>query len=299
MLEAINAGFGALNNQMLQPINGKLNSILSTVNIVNSKLGARLVGGLSTWVSNLANVANNSQILNTLTYISVLHNAFMLSNGIKQTLFSAVSSSLSVLGLKDYSKDPAGEEYDVNKIVNGWVEGFFVAVLGKSTVEQVEKDWKKYNRIYQAAANLLFSIQSMIHSVISGVEIVANRVARVANALVKWRAVGEKAYSLMNPQASFHNPFFTNLEKMQQAADGVDQIAQSVLSAKQAVEEIGKAKEELDKSLGETPDGTKATEEPKAEKTIDAATKAKTESKSPTIADADLIKKEKEDNGVA
>ena len=111
LLGGISSAFGALNNAVL-------GTITSTLNVINTKLGTQIVGGLSKWPSNIADVVNRSQILNILTYISTLHNAYMLSNALTQTLFSAIGNSLAALGIKDTSTNPDGDPLNIGKIVN-------------------------------------------------------------------------------------------------------------------------------------------------------------------------------------
>jgi hypothetical protein len=286
-LNGIGTAVGLLNNQIL-------GTVTSTLNVINTKLGSQIVGGLSAWSKGIAEVVNKSQILNVLTYISVLHNAYMLSNSLSQTLFSAVGNSLAALGLKDTSVDPAGTPFNVGKIVGDWTETFFKSVFGVATVNGIKADWTKYSRIYQAAANLFGSIQSIGYSIISAVEIVGNRVARIGNALQRWRVVSDKAYQWMNPNTDFHNPFFTSLEKMQAAASSVDQIAASVLSTQESIKGLTDTKAALDKSLSEKPEATKAPEEPKATVTTEAEKTSKTDSESPEIESTDKDEAEDE-----
>ncbi len=282
-LNGIGTAVGLLNNQVL-------GTVTSTLNVINTKLGSQIVGGLSAWSKGIAEVVNKSQILNVLTYISVLHNAYMLSNALSQTLFSAVGNSLAALGLKDTSQDPAGTPFNVGKIVGDWTETFFKSVFGVATVNGIKADWKKYSRIYQAAAQVVYSVQSIGHSILGALEVVGSHVSKIGNALQKFRVVSDKAYSWMNPTPSFQNRFMTGLQQTQEVVSQIDQVSSEVLSVQENITQMGKLKEELDKSLKQEPDSKQAAATPEAVKVKEAAAEAKTASKSPLIPDESIPK---------
>jgi Collagen triple helix repeat (20 copies) len=282
-LNGIGTAVGLLNNQIL-------GTVTSTLNVINTKLGSQIVGGLSAWSKGIAEVVNKSQILNVLTYISVLHNAYMLSNSLSQTLFSAVGNSLAALGLKDTSVDPAGTPFNVGKIVGDWTETFFKSVFGVATVNGIKADWKKYSRIYQAAAQVVYSIQSIGHSILGALEVVGSHVSKIGNALQKFRVVSEKAYSWMNPTPSFQNRFLTGLQQTQEVVSQIDQVSSEVLSVQENITQMGKLKEELDKSLKQEPDSKQAAATPEAIKVKEAAAEAKTASISPVITEESIQK---------
>jgi Collagen triple helix repeat (20 copies) len=283
IINGISAGVGVINNAVL-------GTVISTLNVINTKLGSQIVGGLSAWSKGIAEVVNKSQILNVLTYISVLHNAYMLSNALSQTLFSAVGNSLAALGLKDTSQDPAGTPFNVGKIVGDWTEGFFKSVFGVATVNGIKADWKKYNRVYQAAAQVVNSGQSIGHSILGALEVVDSHVAKIGNALQKFRVVSDKAYSWMNPTPSFQNRFFTGLQATQEVVSQIDQVSSEVISVQENITQMGKLKEELDKSLKEETGSTQAAAIPEATATKDAAAAVKVASKSPVIPETAITK---------
>jgi hypothetical protein len=282
-LNGIGTAVGLLNNQIL-------GTVTSTLNVINTKLGTQIVGGLSAWSKGIAEVVNKSQVLNVLTYISVLHNAYMLSNALSQTLFSAVGNSLSALGLKDTSVDPAGTPFNVGKIVGDWTETFFKSVFGVATVNGIKADWKKYSRIYQATAQVINSVQSIGHSILGALEVVGSHVAKIGNAVQKFRLVGEKAYSWMNPTPSFQNRFLTGLTQTQEVVSQIDQVSSEVLSVQENITQMGKLKEELDKSLKQENSSKQASATPEAEKEKLAAAAAKAASKSPAIPETAITK---------
>ncbi len=283
LMSGLSAATGVLNNQILLPMS-------NTVNAINTKLGAQITGGLGKWVTNIADLANKSQVLNVLNYIATLHNAYFLSNALTQTLFSAVGNSLAALGLKDTSQDPAGQPLNIGKVVGDYTEGFFKTVFGVATVNGIKSDWKKYSRIYQAAAQVLSSLQSIGHSILGALEVVGSHVGKIGNALQKFRVVSERAYAWMNPQPSFQNRFLTGLQTAQTVVSQVDQVASETLSIQQQVTEIQKNTTELQNTLKQKPDSLQATPTPEAEDVKKAAATEKAASKSPAIPETAIIK---------
>ncbi|WP_310483838.1 hypothetical protein, partial [Chamaesiphon sp. VAR_48_metabat_403] len=280
---AINGAINSLNTSLIAPLSGKLD-------LISNKLGALVPGGLSKWVTNIADVANRSQILNIISYIGILHNAYFLSNGLTQTLFSAVSNSLAAVGIKDTSQDPNGSPLNVGKIVNDWTETFFKSIFGVATVNGIKSDWKKYSRIYQAAAQVMYSIQSIGHSILGAMEVVGSHVSKIGNALQKVRVVGERAYGWMNPTPFFQNRFFTGLTQAQEVVSTIDQVASEALSIQETFTQLGKQTDDLAKSVSEASDGRNASETPEAASIKAAADAAKIISQSPAIPDSAIPK---------
>jgi hypothetical protein len=228
--------------------------------------------------------AHLDRVLNILTFVNTTHNAYMLSNGLTQTLFSMVSNVLAAVGIKDKEGSPL----DINSIVGKTVENLFKSVLGVETVDGIKAEWKKYNRIYQAAANLMWSLQSIGNSMLSAAEVIGERVALIGNALVKWRVVSEKAYNWMNPQANFQNRFFTTLESTQNVVSQVDSVASEVLSIESTITQIGTQKKELTDSLAQLDNSKQKTPQPEATKIkAEAAASTQASLNPPTLATAD------------
>ena len=171
----------------------------------------------------------------------------------------------------------------MGKIVTQWTDGYFKSIFGVATVNGIKADWKKYSRIYQAAAQVMYSIQSIGHSILGALEVVGSHVSKIGNALQKVRVVGEKAYSWMNPQPGFQNRFFTGLQATVEVVSQVDQVASNVLSIEETIGQFNKQKEDLVKSVSEDPAGKNAPVTPEAAKVKADADAAKTVSKSPDI----------------
>ncbi|NJL42162.1 MAG: hypothetical protein HC899_40160 [Leptolyngbyaceae cyanobacterium SM1_4_3] len=229
-LNEIQAGMQALDLAGLAEIMNKLNRI-------DNKLGPQIVGGISgflqtfkTGFDRFVKWSHLDRLLNILTFITVLHNAFMLSNQLGQTLFSAISNGLAAIGVRDDEGNPI----DIGGLVSGSVENIIIQIVGAENYAEISADWKRANRIYQAASNILFSIQSIMYSVLESLEIIGSYVAKIGNAAKKFGVFAESCYTWMNPNPNFtQNRFFNALNNAQEAVENVDNIAGEILNIEQ------------------------------------------------------------------
>lgn len=263
-----------------------LAAILAKLAVIDAKLGLQAVGGLSGFLANfregfdkLAKWLQLDRALAVMTFAISFHNAYMLSNQLSQTLFSMISNVLAAIGLKDHEGNPL----QIGSVIGKSLEGLAASMLGAATVDGIKAEWKKYNRIYQAAANVLWSLQSITSSITAGLEVVGSYVGKIGNALQKWRVIGEKAYGWMNPQPNFQNRFFTALETTQNVVSQIDQVATEVLSVETTIENIGKQTADIQKALKEDEGSKPGTATPEAAKVAAAAAASKKVSLTPDI----------------
>ncbi|MBC7971544.1 MAG: hypothetical protein H7Z11_15720 [Verrucomicrobia bacterium] len=231
-----------------------LAAILARLAIMDAKLGVQAAGGLSGFLSKFqegferfAKWMHLDRVLNVLTFATTLHNAYMLSNALTQTLFSMFSNVLAAIGLKDAEGSPL----EIGKIVGSTIETFAKSILGVEAVDGFKKEWKKYSRIYQAAANIVYSIQSIAFSILSALEVVGSMVGKIGNALKAGGVIFEKAFGWMNVQPNFQNRFFTNIQAATDFVSAVDSVAGEVLSVQDAAKNLGEQKKDIDKALGD------------------------------------------------
>lgn len=288
----INANTNANANNILDGINAAENTAqLALLNQIDGKLGPQLPGGgISGFLQKFFDKFNKvaewlhlDRVLNILIWWQTLHNAYMLSANLGQTLTSAISNVLAAIGIKDAEGSPL----DIGEILGNQFDNLAKSVVGVDEWNGIKAEWKKWNRIYQAAANILNAVQSIGASILNALEIVGSWVASIGNALRKWGEVGEKAYRWMNPQPNFQNRFFTALETTENVISQVDAVASEVLSVQESVKEIVEQKKELEKVLKEDDDSKQGNVAPEAEKVKKQAEESKTASAAPEISDAD------------
>lgn len=270
---------------------------------INGKLGPKVEGGLSGQgkrifdlvgrvqatasaigekLGKFAKWARLGQLVSVLTLITTLHNALMLSRSVGETLLSMLSNGLAVFGIKD----DGGNPYELGELIGKSVENMMKETIGTANYTTLSTNFKKANRIYQAAANLGNSIQSMRFSVVSALETIGGWNARIGNALKRSGVVNESSYSWMNPTPNFDNKFTQALERVEDTVSQIDSVASEILSAQETVTQIGTQKTELLNSLG------LGTEKPQTENQPQktAAIAAKAASVSPNIEATDLNK---------
>lgn len=231
--ESLNQGRQA--NQKLDNILNLLGdaAIMGRLNTIDNKLGPQLTGGIGGVLRKFSRSNLVQNVLNLLTFLTTLHNAFMLSNQIRATLFSAFDSIYQLPWMQKFApRDPETDEIiDYGEWASEATEEAFKSVFGDQTVETVQTVYKRANRIYQATANILFSLQSITFSILESMEVIGEWIAWIGNALKRFGAVGEKAYGWMNPQINFtNNRFFNALNNAQEAVEAIDEVAGEVLN---------------------------------------------------------------------
>lgn len=220
------------------------------------------------------------RVLNILTFIATVHNAYMLSANLGQTLISALNTIFTVVGNSLGLRDVEDAPIDVGEAIGDTFENLAKTILGAENLENMRAEWKKYSRIYQAASHLLWAIQSINQSIIGALEIVGSNVAKIGNAIKKWGEVAENAYAWMNPTPYFQNKFFTTLESLEDAGGTIEIVALETLSAQEEISQFQQVKEEFDKAMSQANDGKQSAGSPEAQQVKAAEDAAKTGSAS-------------------
>lgn len=263
--DAANKALMTTNIGLTQQVGSTANTIQTVVQATQTKLGK------------LAQALHFDKAMAALNFWMNLHNAYMLSSGLSQTLLSATSNVLAVLGVKDEEGSPL----NLNQIFSQAIDDYAKALLGVEQVDGIKAQWKSFNRIYQAAANLAFNIQSMIFLLQDGISTIGGWIAQGFNGLRKDGVVNENTYRQFPENPNFKNPFFVAQEKLQnltEVTSNIDMVATNILSINQTAVEIAKSKQELDKVLTE--------ERKNLEK---QGSNSKTVSKGAAIEDADTV----------
>jgi methyl-accepting chemotaxis protein len=220
-----------------------------------TRLGTQLQGGISGFLHRFANSTLVTQTLSAANTLMLLHNAYWLSNSLTETLFQAIGNSLAAFGIKDID----GRPYDVSAWVGQKFEAMAKSLLGVSNVNGIKQGWAKYSRIYQAAANIVWSIQSIMYSIQDVLEVVGEWIARIGNALRKDGVVRENAFGWMNESLVQNRPgplgglqrVLDGLEEAEDVVSQVDQVASEVLSIQETLTELEKQREEFRTALEE------------------------------------------------
>ncbi len=237
ILEALQAALGIADLTTSQNILSGVNQANQKLDTINSKLGPQIDGGISGYLKKFWNSLNLSRLMSVLNFAIVLHNAYMLSNTITQTLFGALDNILQIFGVD--LKDADDNDISVSQFVGNAIESLAQSILGVETVDGIQAGWAKFSRIYQAAANIVYSLQSISYSILEGLETVGNYVARIGNAARKFGVFNERAFSWMNTNLNFMNSrFFNGLNNVQEAVEAIENVSGEVLNITQTVDEL-------------------------------------------------------------
>jgi predicted nucleic acid-binding Zn-ribbon protein len=242
-------GLGNSANTKLDGVNATLEAAqFSQLGTINRKLGPELPGGLSTVLDKAGKLVGKTwdllqidRVLNILSLLTSMHNGYMLSSSLFQTLFSAIANVLDVFGIED--KD--GNALDVNSIVGKWTEDLFKRAFGVETVEGIKAEWKQLNRIYQAASNVIWSVQSIFDSTRSLMNIAIENTGKIGNALRRSGTVFENAYGNLVEKATARNRWQKQLDDFTQGVSSIESVISTVDSAASEVLSIQSTAKEL------------------------------------------------------
>ena len=269
-------------------LNGVLNGAeVGLLGVINNKLGDQVPGGLSGFLGKfreafdkLADWMHLDRLLNILTFTVTLQNAYFLCDSLKIVTMTMIGDALSVIGIKDKDNNPL----NINKIIDDDIEGVLKKILGEEQLTGFKKEWKALNRIYQAGSNIINATQSIGWSILNALNIIGSSNAQIGNALKKYKVIGERAFTWMNPAPNFHNKFFTATFNALNIVSNIDFVAQSILSARQSVDQIEQQSTEFQKDFTDLTNPKPAEHKP----TATAETKAKTDSHGAAATEADL-----------
>lgn len=223
-------------------------AILTLLNVINSKLGAQVTGGLSQFIKTIAENTYVEKALAVLTFAATVHNALMLSNNLAQTLGTIIDQVLGFVLPKGLDGNPISVGNVIGKAVHEIVSN----AIGEANYTTISKEWALANRIYQATSNVFNSITNAVSAITAGLELIGGNVGKIGNALKIWGVLGEKAYGWMNPQPNLHGRFFTFMNGASEAANTIQSVVQVPIAIKDAVIEVNSAREALQKDLNQT-----------------------------------------------
>ena len=236
LLNGINTGANADQLGLLKVIDGKL----------GPKIGSQ---GLSGAVKNIFENKLVDRALQVATLATTTHNALMLSNNLAQTLFSATDNILKVVGIK--IKDEKGSEIGIQQVVNSLFLNFANSLFGAENVKSMNANFKKANRIYQAGANIVNSVRSIVDSTRNVSEFIAENTGKIGNALMKYGAIAANAFPKLPEQVNAQSIWVQRLNNLEEAASGIEMVTGEVLQITENVKEIKKQTDDFNKGVEE------------------------------------------------
>ncbi|WP_044290836.1 collagen-like protein [Rivularia sp. PCC 7116] len=250
--DRINRNTNGWGRNILDKLNAGANAIqLGLLQRIDKKLGPQLPGGMSKFLNTFkekfdkfAEWIKLDRILLTLTWVNTLHNAYMLSSSLTDTLFNAVDNIIGI-----FVKDINGKPIDTRGFFGKQIDSFAASLFGVQSWKDFKTTWKQYNRIYQATANMLNRITSMFNSVFNIFNVIGNRISRIGNALRWFGVIADNAFGSMNESNNFGNPIIDRLTNLEEAAESIEQVSGDILNIKENAAELKKDKENIKKEI--------------------------------------------------
>lgn len=197
------------------------------------------------------------KVLNALNTVLLFHNAAMLSRNLAVTLGDTASTVLNAFGVRDENDQPL----DVNAVLGKKVTELAKTILGAEVYDDLSDKWKAASRILASASRMLDIMRSMIYSMINGLEVIGRWIALIGNGAQRDGVFSDGVFPWANENPNFKNPFFNyveKLERLEDAASSINELASEVVEGKELIEEFRKEKktfnEELDKGAKELSD---------------------------------------------
>ena len=184
----------------------------------------------------------------------------MLSSSLSDTLFSIIDNVAKI-----FFKDLDGQPIDTKGFFGKKIDEFAAGLFGIQNWKEFKTNWKKWNRIYQAAANIANSVRSMIDSLRNISEFIAENTGKIGNALKKFGVIGEKAFPWMPENVNAQSVWVQRLQNLEEAAQGIEMVTSEAVSIKQNIEELTKQKQEFEKSIEDLPSKTRPDNKPTKE----------------------------------
>lgn len=226
--DGINAGIGAtnalLNNQILSRVNSVHTIVTDNRNLLNhAEYG---LSAVKTFLTNAWETTRAGKILELLSVIISLHNAAMLSRNLGASIGDVISgiANTTISFIKNEDSSPI----DINATLGNTMEGFLKSLLGTNNYEDLGETFTKYNRIVNAASNIIWTIQGIQIGLAYGLETVGNYTGRIGNALKKSGAVLENSYNWMNEKMNFRSGRLGQLNNILNETQNVENVLSEV-----------------------------------------------------------------------
>jgi hypothetical protein len=209
-------------------------------------------------IRKVGDAVNSDRVLAIMTYMNTLHNAYMLSSDLTQTLFSLTSNALNLILQVSGFKSATEENIDVAQEVGGFFDNTAKSIFGVQTWTGIKQEWAALNRVYQAGANILGTVRGMFDSARQIQELAAENIGKVGNALKRDGVVEEKSFKWMPERvnsASLQQKKWDNvlegIESLSNVASSLDTVIGETTSIVDGLTQLQESRKEFDKALKE------------------------------------------------
>lgn len=174
------------------------------------------------------------KIVNALNTMLIIHNGFMLSNNMLNTVSEVAEVGLEVLGIRDEEDSPI----DISRAIGSKIKSLLENTLGSSRYEELTKDLASKMRIYQSGANMLYNIRSIFDSAQDIAETTGENIAFIGNALRRDGVVRENSYRLMPTDLQPSSRLLYRLERANDALDTIEEVISDARDIKEELNEM-------------------------------------------------------------
>jgi hypothetical protein len=275
-----------LKDSIVNPIQQGQNNLLNNVGNLASVVDAvsNKIDGVRNFLDKMARAMRLDKVYNFLTFITVIHNASMLSQNLAITLMDTLSLGLATFGIKDENESPI----DIQGILNRSLQDTIKGIIGEANYTTLTTRWAQAVRVYQAGANIIYSMRSLWDSARSLHELTAANIGRIGNALKRSGTVLENSYPAMAENPVMVNSLMTRLQNLEDAASHLSAITSESYGITETVAQIRRDQNDFKRLVTEVTNTPTPPNIPN--QTIDQA--AKVASASPSITVQDLVKPE-------
>lgn len=260
----------AKTNQTLAQL-GLMSGTIITTELVTRNNGelAKQIQATTTDVGN--NLQNNfnklkdsralSMSLDAINLAVNIHNALMLSRDLGESLIAMIESVGTAIGIKDMDGNPL----NVSAYLSNSFEQLLKQTVGEENYNQLSRKFAQLNRIYQAGANMVDTVNSLIDDARNITETTLENTGKIGNALLESGVIIENSYAPMQTEfdrvgnlTTTFEKFTERIEQAETIVNAIDTIAGDVASIqenvnqfKQDKQEIIEAQQQLEKMLKE------------------------------------------------
>lgn len=238
---------------------------LKQLGIINNKLGEQIPnGGIGAKLSRFINWSVGDRVVGMMSMIASVHNAFMLSNNVGQTLFSILDNlgNIGSLILK-----PDG---DANINSGEWVtsnlDSLFSTMLGAEVWTSVKASYKAANNIFSTSSNMYDNLRSIHNDSQELLNMVRRDTAELGNALVEEGVISEDNWDIRDPKVKIKSKSLVRLQRMNEGLEALDnkleaieQMTSTLLSIAQTAKEVKDNVDTLNTQLGDASKAFKST----------------------------------------
>ena len=230
---------------------------LEQLGIINNKLGEQLPnGGIGAKLSRFINWSVGDRVIGMMSMVASVHNAFMLSNNVGETLFSILDNLGNIGAL--IVKPDGDTNIDSKTWVTSNLDSLFSTMLGASTWKSVKASYRAANNILSTSSNAYNNLRSIHNDSQELLNMVRRDTAELGNALVEEGVISEDNWDVRDPKIKIKSKMLNRLDNMNRGLEEVDnkleaieQVTSTLLNIAQTAKEVRENVDSLNKELGD------------------------------------------------